>query len=303
MTSATGLPAGMQVIVRDWLNANHVLFLHEQNVLIDSGHLSGLATTRREVSRRLAGRTLHLLANTHCHSDHMGGNAALQREYRCRVLIPEGEAARVRDWDTRALWLDYAGQRAERFAFDATIGCGTTMRWGGLDWQALAAAGHDDGALMFFCREEGILISGDALWERGLGVVLADPPGGLAAARRTLELIATLDVRLVVPGHGTPFNDVRAALSACHARLDALEADPRRLARSTLKTMLSFAILERGEMTEADARAVVNAAPIYREYNERFLKQPPEQLFDALLLELERAGALTRAQGTIRPQA
>jgi len=303
MSANTRLPAGMHVIVRDWLNANHVLFLGEENVLVDSGHLSGLARTRHELATLLEGRALHVLANTHCHSDHMGGNAALRREYGCRVLIPEGEAARVRDWDQRALWLAYAGQRAERFDFDATLAPGATVNWGSLQWRALAAPGHDDGALMFFCEAQGILISGDALWERGFGVVLPDPPGGLAGARRTLELIADLDVRLVIPGHGPAFSDVGAALSNCFARLDALEADPRRLARSALKTMLSFSLLERGALPETELRALVEATPIYGEYNERFLGLPGEALFDTLLQELERGGALRREQGSIRAAA
>lgn len=298
--NAAALPAGMHVIVRDWLNANHVLFLHDENVLIDSGHASGRAATLHEIEALLRGRPLHTLANTHCHSDHMGGNAALRARYGCRVLVPEGEAVRVRDWDTRALWLDYAGQHAERFACDGSIAPGAHMAWGGMRWDALAAPGHDDGALMFHCAQLGILVSGDALWERGFGVVLADPPGGLDAARRTLWMIAELDVRLVIPGHGAPFTDVRAALSASHARLDALEADPRRMARSALKTMLAFSLLGRGPMDQAEVRALVDRTPIYREYNERFLHLPAAQLCEALLAELERARVIERVDGRLR---
>ncbi len=294
------LPSAMHVIERDWLNANHVLFLGEEAVLIDSGHLGGLETTRGEVQRLLGTRRLDLLVNTHCHSDHMGGNAALRREHACQIAIPEGEAARVQTWDTRALWLDYAGQRAERFDFDTTVVAGTTLRWGGLDWQALAAAGHDDGALMFLCEREGILVSGDALWARGFGVVLADPPDALSAARRTLESISRLDLRLVIPGHGAPFTDVRGALSASFARLDALESDPGRLARSVLKTMLSFSLLERGPMPEGAVRALVSSAPIYAEYNERFLGLPAERLFDTLVQDLQRGGVLVRSEGMLR---
>lgn len=149
------LPSAMHVIERDWLNANHVLFLGEEAVLIDSGHLGGLETTRGEVQRLLGTRRLDLLVNTHCHSDHMGGNAALRREHACQIAIPEGEAARVQIWDTRALWLDYAGQRAERFDFDTTVVAGTTLRWGGLDWQALAAAGHSGAPVRHAGRGSG----------------------------------------------------------------------------------------------------------------------------------------------------
>jgi glyoxylase-like metal-dependent hydrolase (beta-lactamase superfamily II) len=47
---------------------------------------------------------------------------------------------------------------------------------GDLDWQALAAPGHDPHALLLWCAEEGILISGDALWQNGFGVIFPNWP-------------------------------------------------------------------------------------------------------------------------------
>ncbi len=76
--------------------------------------------------------------------------------------------------------------------------------WGGLEWQALAAPGHDMGALVFYNPEHRILISGDALWENGYGFVMprALDPAAMPATRATLEMIAALDVGIVIPGHG-----------------------------------------------------------------------------------------------------
>ena len=81
---------------------------------------------------------------------------------------------------------------------------GTTHVWGGLEWRALAAPGHDMGALVFYNPEHRILISGDALWQNGYGFVMprALDPAALPATRATLDMIAALDVRVVIPGHG-----------------------------------------------------------------------------------------------------
>jgi len=139
------------------------------------------------------------MVNTHCHIDHMGGKALLARIYGCPVAVPL-----IRKWDTRALWLDYADQRAEQFAVSAEVLAGSKQCWGELCWKALAAPRHDMGALMFYCEQEKLLISGDALWESGFGVVLPDQSGALAVARNTLDHIAALNVALVIPGTASP---------------------------------------------------------------------------------------------------
>src|SRR5690606_19302673 len=51
-------------------------------------------------------------------------------------------------------------------------------------------------------------------------------------------------VRLVLPGHGRAFGDVRAALDRAFARLDAMRADPRRHARHALKVLVKFLLLD-----------------------------------------------------------
>jgi glyoxylase-like metal-dependent hydrolase (beta-lactamase superfamily II) len=253
------------VIVRDWLNANHVLFTGEENVLVDAGHVTGTARTLEALGEALQGRPLHRLVNTHCHSDHMGGNAAVGRATGCRIAIPEGEAPAVAAWDERALWLSWAGQQAERFAFDAIIRPGERLRLGDALWEALPAPGHDDGALMFWEPVSRTLISGDALWERGFGLVL--PGEGwrerLARARATVLAIRALAPARVIPGHGTPFTAVEAAIDASLSRIAALEHDEARLARQVLKAMFAFTLLERGRLEVAAVERLVRTVPFY----------------------------------------
>ena len=113
-------------------------------------------------------------------------------------------------WDEDSLLLAYADQRVERFGYDEVIRPGETRLWGDLEWQALAAPGHDMRALVFFNPEHRILVSGDALWADGYGFVMPPQidPYALPAARATLEMLAALDVRVVIPGHGEPFTEV-----------------------------------------------------------------------------------------------
>ena len=291
------LARGVRVIPGDWLSCNQVLVSDARGgVLIDAGHVTRadetLATLRRP--EHLADRPLQRVILTHAHSDHMGGIATLQRAYGGRVTVPAGEAEAISHWDTRALWLDWAGQQCERFAFDDTLAAGEHFMAGGLRWDALPAPGHDAAALMFWCAEARMLISGDALWENGFGIVLLAPPGGLDAARETLERIAALGAGIVIPGHGKPFTDVQRAVERSLSRVDALRADPRRAARSVLKVNLSFSLMERGRLLASEAARWVERVPMYREYNERYLHLPPGELAAQLIGELEQAGAVRR---------
>lgn len=301
---APTLPATVRVIVRDWLNANSIVLLQpEGNAVVDTGHLScaqqTLALLRRP--QYLGTDPLHLVVNTHCHSDHMGGNALLAGAYGCPVAVPEGEAPLIRTWDTQALWLDYADQRAERFAVGDELAPGSSSFWGGMCWRAIAAPGHDMGALVFYCEQARLLISGDALWENGFGVVLPGQPAALSAARMTLDQIGALDIGVVIPGHGRPFTDIAAALDRSYKRIEAFEADPVRTARHALKVMLMFTLLERGRFLLGELPAYMDSVAVYRECNRAYLGLAPSALAELLVGELERAGAVVRGGGFLLP--
>ena len=300
------LPPQIHVFVRDWLSGNNIVLKHDDGcIVVDSGYGKHVPLTLALIASRMGldGRPLLKLVNTHCHSDHMGGNAALRRAYRCPIVVPQGEAPLVEAWDERRLLLGYAGQRAERFDVDDVLRPGTSHVFGGLEWRMLAAPGHDMGALVFFNPEHGILISGDALWENGYGIVM--PPAidadALPATRATLEMIAGLDVKYVIPGHGEPFGDVDAALERAMRRTDAFVADPSRAARHALRVLLMFTLLDRERMPLASLPEYVERVEVYREFNALFFRLAPAELAEELVSNLERARAVRREHGDLVP--
>ncbi|TMH56461.1 MAG: MBL fold metallo-hydrolase, partial [Betaproteobacteria bacterium] len=140
------LPPQVRVFVRDWLSSNNILLKgREGHVLIDSGYVRHAPLTLELLAtpQGLGAAPLARLVNTHCHSDHMGGNAAIKARYGCPIALPEEEAPLIDAWDEDTLLLAYADQRADRFAYDEVIRAGETHVWGDLEWRALAAPGHD----------------------------------------------------------------------------------------------------------------------------------------------------------------
>ncbi|MET0983297.1 MAG: MBL fold metallo-hydrolase [Telluria sp.] len=254
----------MRVFERGWLSSNNVLFMGEQTALVDSGYVTHAPQTLALVRHALGERPLERLLNTHLHSDHCGGNGALQAAYGCHTAIPALEAGKVAAWDEDALSFRATGQQCARFTFDALLAPGQVLELGSMSWNVLAAPGHDPHALLLFCPAQGILIAGDALWENGFGVIFPELAGepGFEEARATLDLIGTLDARVVIPGHGRMFADVAGALQRAYSRLDYLSADPKRNAENAIKVLVKFLLLERQRIRLTGLPALLAAIPV-----------------------------------------
>lgn len=255
MTAGYPLPQGMQVFERGWLSANNILLMNDQSaVLIDSGYVSHAPQTLALVQHALKGRPLDLLLNTHLHSDHCGGNQALQSAYPLlETWIPPGHAAAVAEWDEVALTYQSTGQDCPRFQFQNLLRPGEEVQLAGVQWQVHAAPGHDPHSIILFEPHARTLISADALWEHGFGIVFPELEGIAAfhEVAETLDLIESLDPHWIIPGHGAPFNNGSTALEFARQKLNAFVQHPEKHARYGAKVLVKFKILEWHQIDKA----------------------------------------------------
>lgn len=241
--------AGVTCLERGWLSANNILMRGGggPSAVVDSGYASHANQTVALIADALDQQPLDLLLNTHLHSDHCGGNAALQQAYpSLRTLIPPGQAAAVAEWDPVALTFEPTGQFCPRFTHQGLLQPGTSVRLGALSWDIHAAKGHDPHSIILFQPEHRLLISADALWQNGFGIVFPELEGLSAfdEVADTLALIEELDPAIVIPGHGAVFEDVSAALSRAQSRLHQFVAHPDKHRRHALKVLIKFKLLE-----------------------------------------------------------
>ena len=300
------LPPNIAFIERDWLSANHIMFRDRDSAtLIDSGYGKFNHITIEKVDAVLSGwgdASLDRIINTHIHSDHIGGNAELQRLHAgCSITVPVDEQPALVNWDAPEQMLSYADQEAERFAWDDVIEPGQTVQLGGESWQAIATPGHDMGSLVFYSPKLRILISADALWENSSGFVVpqAINPKPLAAQRATFTRLAELDVALVIPGHGPMFTDYSGALKRASEKLELFATDDMRIAKNVVKGMFIYSIMWRASMPAEELPAYVSRIGVHRDYNAQFFRISDEAFSDWLLGEAVRAGKVRVDNGEV----
>jgi glyoxylase-like metal-dependent hydrolase (beta-lactamase superfamily II) len=237
------------------------------------------------------------------HSDHCGGNQALQTHYPAlQTWIPPGLAHAVQAWQEDALSYKPTGQNCPPFHFNGLLQPGSTHRWGDMDWQVHAAPGHDPHSVILFAPEHRLLMSADALWQNGFGVVFPELVGvdAFDEVAQTLDLIERLDPATIIPGHGAVFTEVAPALTLARSKLEGFAKSPEKHARYGTKVLLKFKLLEWGQISRADFDAWAEQVPYLSDLHERFgMGHDHKTWLDMMLAELERSGAMRVQEGVL----
>jgi len=298
------LPPGIDIFERGWLSANNILLYGDEDVsLVDSGYCSHQQLTLDLVTNAL--KQYHLpglnkVVNTHLHSDHCGGNAVLSKKFDSEIWIPEAEAIAVQYWNKDLLSFQQLGQDCPRFTHQGLLVSGEEIVLGRYRWQILAAPGHDNHAIMLYQEQYQILISADALWEDGFGVIFPElwGEGGFEEAAKTLELIEGLSVALVIPGHGKPFTDVKRSLEIARSRLDYLASDADRNARQGAKVLLKYKLLEWRTRDIREVCQWISSTPVLENIRQQ-LKMTAEDFQEWLPQALLKSNAAELEQGRL----
>ncbi len=94
---------------------------------------------------------------THHHGDHTGGIAELKQRYRCRVVAPHGEAAKIPQ-------------------VDLAVKEGETVKIGTLSAHVLETPGHTLGHIAYWLHGDKLVFAGDTLFSIGCGRVIEGTP-------------------------------------------------------------------------------------------------------------------------------
>jgi glyoxylase-like metal-dependent hydrolase (beta-lactamase superfamily II) len=206
----------------------------DRDLLVDTGNgVAALAPYLARLAR--GGRPREIVCVcTHAHVDHIGGF----HEFGRRLLHPAEQelASRVRSAPplAPALWsrsllaqLEQSGFFPPPVLVDAVpcagfdpltflpgqaapthlVRGGDQIDLGDRRFSIVDLPGHTPGSIGLIDHEDRALVSGDAVYDGGLIDTL--PESDVGHYMRTMDLVRRLDVDVVYPGHGRPFDRAR----------------------------------------------------------------------------------------------
>jgi hydroxyacylglutathione hydrolase len=173
-----------------------------------------------EAALKAAGWRLSDILVTHHHADHTGGIAELKQKYRCRVVAPAGEAARIP-------------------LVDATVREGDDVRVGTLQGRVLETPGHTAGHISYVFPADKLAFVGDTLFSIGCGRVIEGTPEMMWQS--LLKLRALPDDTRIYCGHEYTKANIRFAktIEPDNAALKAREAQVENLLAARKPTIPS----------------------------------------------------------------
>ncbi|MEJ2666819.1 MAG: MBL fold metallo-hydrolase [Deinococcales bacterium] len=203
-------------------------------VVVDSGQDKDYGRNLRRACEAL-GVVPGAIINTHAHADHFGGNAYLLRQFPdLEVLAPPFEASIIRAPYLEPVYLFHGARpiaeltskwlQAEPSPVHTEIGAGSIERCG-VRFEALDTSGHAHRQLAL--KVDDVLLAADAFFGDAVLERYALPFGqDIANQLAAFETVRASGVRVAVPGHGDPSEDlersVGANVSAVQAAADAV---------------------------------------------------------------------------------
>lgn len=175
--------------------------VQKECIIIDPGCFDQPERDELETFLAKAGTKPVRLINTHCHIDHILGNAFISRTYGLDLEIHQDELPVLNAGKAVAGMYGIPYELSPQPA--SFLEEGDRIAFGGKEIEVIFAPGHSPASICLYCKEDGWLIGGDVLFYESIG--RTDLPGGdhetlLSSIRKKLWPLP--GETIVYPGHG-----------------------------------------------------------------------------------------------------
>lgn len=138
---------------------------------------------------------------THCHGDHFGAILEVKAKKGGKVLIHRDDAEGL--YNPAISLTYYIGMDDIELEADSRVDEGDIIHLGNLEFKVIHTPGHTKGGTCLYCKEEGLLFSGDTLFKGTWGrtdLPTSSFPDIIASITNKLTILP--DDTIVYPGHG-----------------------------------------------------------------------------------------------------
>jgi len=142
-------------------------------------------------------RVTHII-NTHCHADHIAGNAAVKAATHANICIHTDDAGRLGAMTNSVMARMFGGRGSPKA--DVRLNDGELIAIGSTELEVIHTPGHTPGGICLY--HDGHLFTGDTLFVGGIG--RTDLPGGsldqlIASIKKKIYTLP--DSTIIWPGH------------------------------------------------------------------------------------------------------
>lgn len=140
---------------------------------------------------------------THAHFDHIGAVDEVREFYKIPVYVHEHEQHWLTDPHLNGSQQFRLPHDIQVKPADHTINKEGQMEWQGFEFFIYETPGHSPGSVSYFFKEDGFVISGDALFKGSIGrtdLIEGNLPQLLASIHD--KLLTLPEETVVLPGHG-----------------------------------------------------------------------------------------------------
>lgn len=146
-------------------------------------------------------KPVHLLA-THGHLDHNFGNDTIYKEFGLKPEMAKADENMIRNFKQQAMKLYGMTLEMEMPEIGHFLSDKEKIDFGNHTFEVIETPGHSRGSVVFYCKEENVLFTGDTLFQMTIGRTDLDG-GSMMQIIQSLRIIAQLpDNTKVYPGHG-----------------------------------------------------------------------------------------------------
>ncbi|MBI2971085.1 MAG: MBL fold metallo-hydrolase [Candidatus Aenigmarchaeota archaeon] len=171
------------------------IYLIDNELLIDTGSGLFFQEAKQELEQQLL--DVKTIVNTHGHFSHCGANKKFRDWLKAELACHKDDKEAIEGGGSLAV----PGSTPKMVTVDRTLKEGSVIRTINFTFEVVHTPGHSPGSICLYDKAKHVLVSGDTLFENGVG--RTDLPGGsMPVLLDSLRKLSGYKIAYLLPSHG-----------------------------------------------------------------------------------------------------